>query len=199
MTVVITGWNSTIAREFRLLAQEEYVRGDCVRDPDNFDYGASRYLFCQGILFPKPIQEQTYEEKVLSREVNFRTIRDACEKIINNNYKARICIIGSESGFRGSYDGSYHVNKAAIHDYIKTRKLIYPTQQLVGIAPSIIEDSAMTQARTDYDNLEKRRSTASHTRRFLKAHEVAALAYDLLYRHPYVSGTVVRMHGGWVA
>jgi hypothetical protein len=33
-------------------------------------------------------------------------------------------------------------------------------------------------------------------KRFLKAKEVASMAYTLLYEQPYVNRTIIRMHGG---
>lgn len=53
----------------------------------------------------------------------------------------------------------------------------------------------MTTRRQDLRNLARRRE-AHPLGRFLKAREVAQMAHFLLYLAPYVSGTVVRMHGG---
>ena len=115
-------------------------------------------------------------------------------RILATNSAARICVIGSESGYRGSYDGTYAEAKAVLHHYIEATCL-RPGQQLVGISPGIIADAGMTTRRMDTENL-ARRLEEHPKRRFLVAREVARMAQTLLYDQPYISGTIIRMHGG---
>lgn len=193
MSVAITGWRSRIAVEFRaLLPRDEAIRGT-VGSPA-FSTTADRYLFCHGLLRPKMMAEQTPEERAEGLRVNYLSVVEHCDAVLAKNPAARICIIGSESGYRGSFDGTYAAAKAALHAYVE-HKVIGPEQQLVAISPGIIADAGMTTRRTDRENLERRR--AEHPkRRFLESREVAEVAHFLLYRAPYISGTVVRMHGG---
>lgn len=194
--IVITGWHSQIAKEFMtLLSHEEAViPANAARAPRSVPPNADRYLFCQGLLRPKALAEQTPEEVVESYLVNCRSIIDACDTVFAHNSRARICIIGSESGYRGSFDGAYAVAKRDIHAYIESKQL-RGSQQLVGISPSIVEDAGMTTRRLDIENLNRRRF--EHPKqRFLTSAEVAEMAFFLLYRSDYVSGTIVRMHGG---
>ena len=192
--VVITGIKSTIASEFVRLLYDDTVHGIRVEDMHRH-MQADRYLFCQGYLVPKTSAEQTDQEKEKSYYINYDSIALSISNIINYNPKARICVIGSESAYRGSYDDSYAKNKRLIHKYIEDKELLTPYQQLVGIAPTIIEDSKMTRDRTDIDNL-KRRRNEHPMKRFLMAKEVALMAYTLLYDQPYVNRTIIRMHGG---
>ena len=192
--VVITGIKSTIATNFISMLSDETVHGIRVENMHNY-LQADKYLFCQGYLVPKTSKEQSPEESEKSYYVNYKSIVNSIESIIDKNPKARICVIGSESGYRGSYDDNYAKYKKKIQSFIEDKKLLTPYQQLVGIAPTIIEDSKMTRDRTDIDNLNKRRSEHP-MRRFLKAEEVAHMAYVLLYEQPYVNRTIVRMHGG---
>lgn len=152
-----------------------------------------RYLFCAGVLSGK--QEPDAREITSMLVVNYVHVVRACECILSANPFARICIIGSESGISGSFDKIYAGSKAAIHSYIETRR-VGPHQQLVGIAPSIIEDAGMTLRRTDTENLERR--WKSHPKqRFLKSEEVAELVVFLLYQdRGYICNTVIRMNGG---
>ncbi len=198
MTVCITGWNTTIAEHFRQITSEPCVRGDCVKnDGEDFPLHHDRYLFCQGMLLPKQFGEHSYDEMKLTWKVNCDSIVKACNEILLNNEHARICIIGSHSAYSGSYNSIYADSKKTIHHYIERKQIEFPDQQLVGIAPSIIEDSGMTRRREDQDNLRARE--ALHPKgRFLTAMEVAKMAKTLLYEQEYVSGTVVRMHGGLV-
>ena len=192
--VVITGIKSTIAVEFIKLLNDETVHG--IRVEDMYKHTqADKYLFCQGFLVPKTSDEQTKLEKEKSHYINYDSIVLSISNIINCNPKARICVIGSESGYRRSYDDSYAKYKKWLHKYVEDKKLLTPYQQLVGISPTIIEDSKMTQDRTDIDNLNRRRSEHP-MKRFLKAKEVASMAYTLLYEQPYVNRTIIRMHGG---
>lgn len=201
MTVVITGWNTTIAKAFRAGTTEECVRGDLrpsiSGETRSFPLTKERYLFCQGLLRPKAADEQTAEEAAEGMDVNWVSIQNACSLILSRNLSARICIIGSESAYRGSYDGIYADAKRGIHEFVETRRLPSPKQQLVAISPGIIEDAGMTQRRADKSNLLRRR-TEHPMKRFLTAQEVADMARTLLYDQPYISGTVIRMHGGLV-
>lgn len=195
MTIVITGWRSAIAEEFRrLLRSAEVIVHGKPMEP-NFPIDAQRYLFCQGLLRPKKYDDQTDAEIKEGIEVNYGSIVRACDLIFASNEFARVCIIGSESGYRNSFDENYASSKALIHHYVETKKLRTEFQQLVAISPSIISDCRMTTSRTDVENLRRRREEHP-MKRFLEAREVAQLARHVLYFQPYLNRVVLRMHGG---
>lgn len=192
--IAIRGFGSRLAQAFIGFVPnwEEAVpveRGAC-------NTAAERHLFCQGVLTPKTIREQTAEERAESFEANFATVARQCDLIIATNDKARICVIGSESGFSWSYDGAYAASKAAVHAYVETKRLRTPSQQLICIAPSIIGDAGMTLRREDRTNLASHE--AAHPKgRFLNCSEVCRLIYHALYvDQGYLTGTVIRMNGG---
>jgi len=189
--LAVTGYNSRIIQELRhLLPQGEQI----VRIEGDAPF-SDRYLLCAGVLRAKRLAEQSADEIAEAMHVNLTRPMKLCDDILARIDNARICIVGSESGYAWSYDGAYAAAKAALHRYVETKKL-RPGQQLVAIAPSIIEDTGMTQARTDLENLE-RRKLENPKRRFLKAAEVARLIHFLLYQDEgYLSGTVIRMNGG---
>jgi NAD(P)-dependent dehydrogenase (short-subunit alcohol dehydrogenase family) len=194
--LAVTGYNSRIVQELKaLLPQgEQIVRWNDLMLEGKFDY-CERYLICAGLLRPKTIREQSEAEAAESLRVNCIQPMQLCDAALEQNDTARICILGSESGYVWSYDGAYAAAKAALHRYVETKKLKLG-QQLVAIAPSIIEDCGMTLAREDAENLE-RRKLENPKRRFLKAAEVARLIHFLLYQDEgYLSGTVIRMNGG---
>jgi len=205
--IVITGWHSQIAVEFReyrkrnfpgMAEQDRCVHGKPC-EPD-FPLQATppgaplRYLFCQGLLRPKRMQDQTEAERIEGFEVNLDSIVRACDAVLAANPIARICIIGSESAYKGSFDDVYAICKMLIHSYVERKKLA-PGQQIVAISPSIIEDGGMTLRRKDQDTLDFRRKMHPMGR-FLQAREVAELAHHLLFRQPYIRNTVIRMNGG---
>lgn len=172
---------------------EEVIPVDRLKDmPLNCD----RYLFCAGIIRPKPRSQQSTREIEESLAVNLWRVTDDIERIMSGNVRARVCVIGSESGFAGSYDDTYAMAKTAIHRYVETKRLKSPHQQLICIAPSIIQDCGMTERRDDTTNLLQRR--ALHPKqRFLKAVEVARLVHFVLYVDlGYLSGVTLRMNGG---
>jgi NADP-dependent 3-hydroxy acid dehydrogenase YdfG len=106
-----------------------------------------------------------------------------CERILTLVPNARICIIGSCSGIKGSYDQLYGASKAGIHYYVKTRKVL-DTQQLIAVSPCIISDSGMTRRRSDYDDVIENRDTVT-------AKQVADVVYGLLTMSPAVSNQIV--------
>ena len=189
--LAVTGIRSRIVEELRPLLPE----GEEVVRIDDKPPICNRYLLCAGLLRPKRIEEQTELELIESIKVNLLRPVLLCEDIFDRNDNARVCIVGSESGFSWSYDGAYAAAKAALHRYVETKRL-RPNQQLVCVAPSIISDAQMTLARKDLENLENRRENHPK-KRFLKAIEVARLIHFLLYvDEGYLSGTVIRMNGG---
>lgn len=191
--IAIRGAKSKIAQELlELLPCGEQVveigRGDAML------LDADRYLFCAGLLLGT--NEPTAKQYEAALEANFEAVRWQCDRVIEGNPDARICVVGSESGFSGSFDIAYAQAKAALHRYVETKRLRTRDQQLVCIAPSIIADAGMTMRRTDGGTL-IRKSQAHPKRRFLTSREVArAIHFALYVDEGYLSGVVVRLNGG---
>ena len=198
--IAITGYSSKIAQEFETIDAEQnnppsfYTAYRCRVPDDRFPLDASHYLFCQGLLRPKQMQDQTEAERTEGFEVNLDSIVRACNAVLAVNDAARICIIGSESAYKGSFDDVYAVSKMLLHSYVE-RKALKPGQQIVAISPAMIEDAGMTTRRTDTDRVAMRRE-AHPMGRLLMSREVAELAHHLLFHQPYIRNTVIRMHGG---
>lgn len=192
--IIATGWGSTIVQALLPLLPE----GEKSRRAVYYDVPlkADRYLFCAGVLRARKIATQSDSELTETFLVNCASVIQACDRIIEANDNARICVVGSESGFSGSFDGAYAASKAALHRYVETKRLRTAEQQLVCVAPGIIGDSGMTLRRTDQRELHQREMM--HPKgRFLEAAEVAQLIKFLLYDDAgYVSGCVIRMNGG---
>lgn len=193
--IAIRGAGSRIAQDLiALLPKGE--KAVAVPRGDAMPVEAERYFFCTGLLRPKPMAEQTDDEISESMSANAAQVIQQCDYLLGANASARICVMGSESGYSGSYDETYSVAKQKLHKYVETKRCKYPGQQLVCVAPSIICDAGMTLRREDKEGLERRRM-AHPKRRYIKSMEVALLVYFCLYiDEGYLSGTVLRMHGG---
>lgn len=187
----IVGPGSRIAEEFLGMIDEPWrglrlgpVPTEC-----------SRFLVCTGMMTGARIGSLSPDRLADTFLLNFADIATWCDSIFATTPDARICVIGSESGFSGSYDMAYAGAKAALHLYVETKHL-GPDQQLVAIAPGIISDAGMTTRRLDQDRLAERERNHPK-RRFVTAREVASMANHLLGPDgSYISGTTVRMNGG---
>lgn len=190
MTIGITGANSTIAQHFeRLIGDDHVIKGQ----PNRIAHTFERYLVCTGYLAGATLREIRESDYQRTWSLNFIYIARMCDRIFANNPVAKICVMGSESGFSGSHDMAYAGAKAAMHLYVKTKHLTHPDQMIVALAPHIIMDTGMTQRRDDHFELEQR-AKCNRMGRWLNASEVAAEAYRLLYHSsPAISGQVIRM------
>jgi len=192
--LAVTGYRTTIVKELKKLIKEEVVwmpwspmELGMAANPMKFD----RYLFAAGVLHQKKIQDQTEEEMLDSVKANFLGVVRRCEVIFDANPKARICVIGSESGFKGSFDMTYALSKAALHTYVEMKRL-KPQQQLFAIAPPIISDSGMTERRDDYPHI-------LQTRKTVRAAKVAHLVYEMLYQPGTPqNNSVLRIPHAWL-
>lgn len=187
----VIGQGSRIAEEFLDIIEEPW-RG--------MRLGAAapecdRFLVCMGLMVGHNLSSMTPDRIADTFLTNFADIATWCDSVFATTPNARICVIGSESAYSGSYDMAYAGAKAALHLYVETKRLA-PDQQLVAIAPSIISDAGMTTRRNDQDRLADRERNHPK-RRFVSSREVASLAAHLLGPDgSYISGTVVRMNGG---
>lgn len=125
--------------------------------------------------------------------VNCLSVVRLCELAMKINPRVRICIIGSSSATKGSWDIAYWLSKAALHSYVRERQLS-PGQQLVCVAPSGVECGMTLRRPGNEIELLKQ----SHPkRRLVTAREVASMIHYLLFSDAsYVTNTVVEMNGG---
>lgn len=177
--LAVTGYRTTIIQELaKLLPDEEIVRLDLdLSDPACAFYRlptAPRYVLAAGILHGRPINELLASDIIECLSVNLINVIRLCEMILEEQADARICIIGSESARRGSFDRLYAASKAGVHAYVQQRTT-KPMQQLVCLSPPIISDSGMTRRRKDYPQVLDERSTC---RAFDVAHAIKRVIYD---------------------
>lgn len=158
MSYGVTGVRSKIITELGDITGEQMVR----LEMDLADPGAplplwlpdTRYfVLAAGVLHGKRILELSGAQIIECLAVNVVNVIRLCEHILTTRDDAAICVVGSESGWKGSYDQLYAASKAAVHAYVKTRRVHGRYQQLIGIAPPIIIDAGMTTRRPDFDQI----------------------------------------------
>lgn len=188
----VVGHKSAIAKAFVAIRPElEYVVGRT----HAIDLDLDAYLICCGYLAGKSLTEISVEELDRTLGANFVQPAQLCDRILEVNDHARICVIGSESGISGSYDMAYGGAKAALHLYVKTKQLRTPAQQLFGIAPHIVSDAAMTLRRKDQDRV-KAMAARHRAARHISAMEVASVAADGLFGPSrFLSNVIIELRG----
>ena len=192
MKIGIAGSTSTIALEFCGLLSDQH--GVFAATLAGLPLDLDRYLICTGYLAGRSLEEISPVEAAQTWHLNFLSVARFCDRVFEANRTARICVMGSESGFAGSYDMAYAGAKAALHLYVE-RKALGPEQMLVALAPHIIWDSGMTQRRgtISLEPLEAR-GRENRLGRWLNAREVAVEAHHLLFGASLaMSGQVIRM------
>lgn len=156
------------------------------------------YLWCVGRILQKRESQQTEEEKRETWFINHQQVVEGCDELIDKNENARICVIGSESGFKGSYDGVYARAKMNLHWYVENKRLKHPRQQLVCVAPTCISGTRMNLQRNEDGMRALGERLKTHPKgRWLWPSEVAKLIYFLLcIDQGYITNCTIRMNGG---
>lgn len=194
MILGVTGESSVIAQKYVEMYADEGVDVITRRHPRDLPVGCDEYLICSGVLHGKEMCELREEQISETFAVNFSDIASACDIIIRNNQEARICIIGSYSGEKGSYDMAYAGAKAAMHMYIRNKRLVHPKQTLVGVAPWMVQDAKMTTRRRDFGQVLER-GKRRRIGRWATSREVARIAHFAL-NEPLMCNTVIEAKGG---
>lgn len=194
----ITGASSTIAKRFIELPAMDGVepRDEVIqsfRDYSDLPLDLDRYLLCAGVLYGQSVTYMHPANILETLAINYVDVVHFLDLLFIHNKYARVCIIGSMSGINGSYDTMYAGSKAALHLYVKTKRL-QKEQHLVCVAPTIIEDSGMTSRRHDYDEVIAR-GKARRLGRWITADEVARTAMFALENDALCNG-IIELTGG---
>lgn len=206
--ILIIGKSSKIAKEFikKVSKSVDIIKPSKTEwDMKNINFNANKInqikkmdkiLLLQSIISPKPFLKRNSVDIFNQISINFLSVIKICEIALQYNKKVKIVILGSESGIKGSFDLVYALMKTAIHKYVEERKISYPKQQLLCIAPSTIIDSKMTIARKDHHNVVKSIKN-NPKKRGISSKEISSLIYSLLYKQTnYLSNVVIRLDGG---
>lgn len=206
--VLFTGGTTRIAEEFAALVPQRvelqrWSRADCdLSSLDEIDkhaddiLAADRIVLCHGTLATERFRTRSTEDVNDSLTINLLSFVRIAEIALEGNPQARICVVGSESGLKGSYDICYALAKAALHKYVEERQILHPGQQLVCVAPSTIADAGMTMRRHDQDRVQTVMASTPKGRG-LTSREVAKMLHFLLFEDEgYTSNTVIAMNGG---
>tara|TARA_B110000503_G_C7165991_1_gene421935 strand:+ start:4215 stop:4862 length:648 start_codon:yes stop_codon:yes gene_type:complete len=206
--ILIIGKNSKISKEFlKKIPQSKAIFQPSKKqwNMESIDFDskkidlikkADKILLLQSVLSSVPFLKRKSSDIASQVAVNLLSVVKICEIALQNNRQVKIIILGSESGVKGSFDIVYALTKTAIHKYVEERKIKYPKQQLICLAPSTIIDSHMTIKRKDKRNVQKSIMNNPKKRGILSK-EVSNLIYTLFYEQTdYISNTVIRIDGG---
>ena len=206
--ILVTGGSSRIGKEFIKLLPKNIV----VKNPNKIEWDLSKNKFNRKqinliknsdkiVILHSKLSSKSHLKKSLKDItnqicLNLTSIIRICEIALNSNPKARIIILGSESGLKGSYDIIYALTKSSIHKYVEERKIKYKDQQLLCLAPSTISDGKMTLKRKDKKNV-KKSININPKKRGIKSKEISIFIYKLLFEiTDYVSNTTIHINGG---
>ena len=154
----------------------------------------SLYIIGSGFLQSRPIESQALSDIADSFMINAAGPVSAAELILKNDSSARIFLIGSESGFKGSFDMSYALSKCSLSVYVRNRRLS-EDQQLLLINPSTIGDLGMTVRRKDVERLNS--YMRQHPKkRFLDSQELSKIISNLFASSIYLTNTEININGG---
>tara|TARA_Y100000591_G_scaffold109378_1_gene93013 strand:+ start:399 stop:1046 length:648 start_codon:yes stop_codon:yes gene_type:complete len=206
--ILVTGGSSKIGKEFVKLLPKNII----IKKPNKIEWDLSKDKFNRKqvnliknsdkiVILHSKLSSKSHLKKSLKDItnqicLNLTSIIRICEIALNSNPKARIIILGSESGLKGSYDIIYALTKSSIHKYVEERKIKYKDQQLLCLAPSTISDGKMTLKRKDKKNI-KKSIYINPKKRGIKSKEISIFIYKLLFEiTDYVSNTTIHINGG---
>ena len=206
--ILIIGKSSNISKEFlKKIPKNNFIfkPSKKIWNMKNIDFNSkkinlikevNKILLLHSVISSTPFLKRRSLDIVSQISVNLLSVVKICEVALQHNKKVKIIILGSESGIKGSFDIVYSLTKAAIHKYVEERKIKYPEQQLICLAPSTIIDSHMTIKRKDKINIQKS-IINNPKKRGILSKEISNLIYALFYEQTnYISNTVIRIDGG---
>ncbi len=216
-TVMLTGYNSTIAKEFIKIVRQDYPSArivKCGRSKDadiNVDFSKLEqcrffcetivddppdYLFLNhGVLAGEKLRDLNNIDITQSLNVNLVSMAMILENI-SDIENLRTVVMSSISGKVGSYDTLYAATKAGIDVLVKSNaQILPPSSRLNAVSPGIISDARMTTVRSDLNVLAKKKSNTP-TRQFTTSKEVAQLVSFILFVTENMLGENINLNGG---
>lgn len=152
-------------------------------------------IYNSAVLNNKNVMHQSDEEITNSIFINVIRFVQLIELLNSHGKKFKAIYIGSESAKKGSFDTVYWMSKSFGEKFVTELKLSHPESSILALSPSTIEDSNMTQKRSDVARL-KSYKTDHPKQRFLRAAEVAEVICKLLEATDYLTNTVIELNGG---
>ncbi len=152
------------------------------------------FILLSGYLQQSDIISQKQEQRINSLLINSVGPVLFSEYVLQKKPNARVIILGSESGKKGSYDLTYALAKSSLKMYVK-QKRVDIHQQLLLVSPSTIEDLGMTTRREDIHTLEKYKELHPK-KRFLISEELVEIICLLINSPKYLTNTEIEVNGG---
>ena len=207
--ILITGSNSKIAHEFsKLLSKKTTIHKlnkksfnminiNKISSEKKFFEKFDMVFFFHSSISNQRINLNDTNKIIDSLKINLVSQIMISEIILNKNKNCTIFFVGSESGIKGSYDLIYGLTKSSINKYVEERKIKFPGQRIICLAPSTIIDSKLTKKRKDQFNV-KKSIRKNPKKRGLKSKEVAEIINNIAFKKEfqYLTNTVINLNGG---
>ncbi len=164
---------------------------------EELDWKFDSFINSAGDIIGKSLYESEFNEIDRNIRINLITpmmIMKSLEGRINHG--GVVVFVGSQSGFKGSWDDCYAASKGAVHTLVKTLSLkLAPKQRVVGIAPGIV-DTPMTRRAFVGDKFKEKMETIP-MKRFASSEEIASLiCYCLGDSAKFMTGCMLDINGG---
>ena len=154
------------------------------------------YVINSGLLTAQNFLTQPKIQLLNSVTINLLAPVYIAESILTKKAAAKVFIIGSESGRKGSFDITYFLCKAAIRAYVRQRYLNEQNQQLLLFSPATIEDAGMSTRRSDPERIAEYRQMHPK-KRLLESREMAAVLRKFMSKDfSYISNVEIEINGG---
>ena len=207
--ILITGSKSKIARDLVKLIpksikvtkinSKDFKFDDLNQIKKNMNYFKQfdTVFFFHSEIGTKRLNFESIEGIYRSVSINLLSQIYISEICLKNHKKAKIFFTGSESGLKGSYDIIYSLMKASIHKYVEERKILFPNQKILSLAPSTIIDSNFTKNRKDQKNV-NRSIKINPKKRGLYSKEIAEIIFEIMFskKFNYLTNTIIQLNGG---
>lgn len=207
--ILVTGSNSRIAKHLiklipkhnklhKINSQDfKFENLDEIKKNIKFFKQFDTIFFFHSEIGTKRLNFQNTENISRSVCINLLSQIYISEICLNNHKNAKIFFTGSESGLKGSYDIIYSLMKASIHKYVEERKIQFPNQKILCLAPSTISDSNFTNKRKDQINV-KKSIKINPKKRGLYSKEIAEIIFEIMFakKFNYLTNTIIHLNGG---
>lgn len=168
-----------------------------IKKNENFFKQFNSIFFFHSEIGTKRLDFKNIQNIYRSIHINLLSQIYISEVCLKNHKNAKIFFTGSESGLKGSYDIIYSLMKVSIHKYVEERKILFPNQKILCLAPSTIYDSNFTKNRKDQKNV-KKSIKINPKKRGLYSKEIAEIIFEIMLskKFNYLTNTVVHLNGG---
>lgn len=215
--IIITGHTSTIAQKLITKIKEKdpqikiikvgrsadsdvkinfFVLSDMKKFTTFLENEKANYLFLNhGILHGKKLQQMSETEIKETLHCNMLSYLMTMESLPKLS-DLKTVLMSSISSKAGSYATLYAASKSGMDVMIQSIvKELPASSRLNAVSPGIIQDTKMTEARTDLHILDQK-TNATPSKKLTQASDVANTVFYLLFENDNINGENININGG---